>query len=89
MAQEAWFVLLGAVFFMWLIVFTRRKKDHRKSFIFGILTVVAAAIIELWGISQELWNYTGEGTWPMLLWPTYFFSGMMALEVFEFITKKR
>lgn len=87
MTQDAWFVILGVFFIVWIIFYLKRKKGRYASPVFGIVSLIAGFLVEIFAVSQNLWNYTG-GNWPLILWPTYFMAGMMVFEVADFLGRR-
>jgi hypothetical protein len=68
-------VLLFAFLAAWaaLLVFRRKWSRHeiKEQMLLALGGMIAMALMELFAVSQGLWNYT-TGNWPVILWPTYF-----------------
>lgn len=82
--QPGWFAVLAVIVGVYTLVFLSRKhRGHHEivpQLLFGCATLVFAFLIELIGISAQLWNYS-SGNWPIILWVAYFSSGLTAFQM--------
>jgi hypothetical protein len=73
--NASWYVLFFAFLAAWAaLLFIRRKwsrHEIKEQMLLAIGGMIAMALMELFAVSQGLWNYT-PGNWPVILWPTYF-----------------
>jgi len=73
--NSSWYILLFAFLAAWaaLLVFRRKWSRHeiKEQMLLALGGMIAMALMELFAVSQGLWNYT-PGNWPVILWPTYF-----------------
>jgi hypothetical protein len=55
------------------LVFRRKWSRHeiKEQMLLALGGMIAMALMELFAVSQGLWNYK-TGNWPVILWPTYF-----------------
>lgn len=90
--SPSWLAILAVIAAIFLALFVYRKSYSKKyeikqQFVFAIISVLFSLGIEILAVGMNLWNYTG-GNWPVILWVTYFFSGLMAFQIVKFITEK-
>ncbi len=73
--NSSWYVLLFAFFCAWAILLAVRRKlsrhEIKEQMLLALGGMTAMALMELFAVSNGLWNYT-PGNWPVILWPTYF-----------------
>jgi hypothetical protein len=73
--NSSWYVLLFAFLAAWAIILAVRGKFSRheikEQMLLALGGMIAMALMELFAVSNGLWNYT-PGNWPIILWPTYF-----------------
>jgi hypothetical protein len=73
--NSSWYVLLFAFLGAWAFILAVRGKVSRheikEQILLALGGMTAMALMELFAVSNGLWNYT-PGNWPIILWPTYF-----------------
>ena len=86
-----WYLLSAAFLTGWLTIAIIRKKHlHKKEakqqLLIGILGTAALALMELFAVSTNLWNYI-PANWPAILWPTYFVAILFGYQLVRFVEK--
>jgi O-antigen/teichoic acid export membrane protein len=74
--NSSWYVLFFAFLTSWLVLLVIRRehqsrKEIKEQVLLALSGMFALALMELFAVSTNLWNYT-PGNWPVILWPTYF-----------------
>jgi hypothetical protein len=74
--NSSWYVLFFAFLTSWLVLLVLRRehqgiKEIKEQVLLALSGMFALALMELFAVSTNLWNYT-PGNWPVILWPTYF-----------------
>jgi len=73
--NSSWYILLFAFLGAWAFLLTVRRKwsrhEVKEQMLLALGGMTAMALMELFAVSNGLWNYT-PGNWPVILWPTYF-----------------
>ena len=76
-----WYYILAVAALVWIFLAIYRKDRGFKKQVLSAATFTAFAfIIELIGISNGIWSYD-TGAWPVILWPTYFISGLAVYQL--------
>jgi len=86
-----WYILFTAFLIAWLAISIIRKKHfHRKEakqqLLIGLLGTTALALMEVFAISTNLWNYL-PANWPVILWPTYFVAILFGYQLLRLVEK--
>ncbi|MFA4819859.1 MAG: hypothetical protein WC613_02760 [Candidatus Aenigmatarchaeota archaeon] len=84
----AWYILMLGFVVAWLILYKLNKKNNiKKDLSTGLLTVFIGLVVEIYAVSNGMWNYTA-GNWPWQLWVSYFVSGLPFYQIVSrFIVK--
>jgi hypothetical protein len=74
--NSSWYVLFFAFLGAWLTLLAIRRnrqgrREIKEQVFLALAGMFAMALMELFAVSTNLWNYT-SGNWPVILWPTYF-----------------
>ncbi len=73
--NSSWYILLFAFLTAWTVLLVIRRKwskhEIKEQMLLALGGMIAMSLMELFAVSQGLWNYT-SGNWPVILWPTYF-----------------
>ncbi len=79
-----WWAAFAFVFGIYLILLISRKKrgpnELKAQLLVGLSSLVLSTIFELMCVSLGLWNYN-PGNWPVILWPIYFVTGLLAYQL--------
>lgn len=84
-----WYFIFFGFLLSWIIlIFLRRKKIGKKEIkeqllvsVGGMLTCI---LMELFANTTGLWFYH-TGTWPVILWPTYFVGILFGFQLLKSI----
>jgi hypothetical protein len=89
---SGWYILFSAFFISWLsLMFFRgiqvAKKEVRHQITFGVSCFFVCVLMEIFAISQNLWNYS-PANWPVILWPTYFVAMLFGYQLMRLVGEK-
>lgn len=87
--SSSWYLLLAAFFIGWLSVSLYRKKlfdtrEGRQQLLLGALGMLALASMEIFAVTNNLWNYVPVN-WPVVLWPTYFVAILFGYQLLRLV----
>lgn len=83
-----WYFVSAILLAVWIgLMFYRKNFKLKTQLIVGTITLILAFFIEITAVSQGIWNYV-PGNWPLILWPHYFLSGMVAYQIVKTVEKK-
>ena len=83
-----WYYLTAFLVAVWIVIMWYRKDFKlRDQIIVGLTITALAFVLELIAVSNGIWNYV-PGNWPLILWPHYFLSGMVAFQIVKAVAKK-
>ena len=86
-SPSGWYFMLAAGIILWLVFAKLSKTKLKTNAVMGLFVMMIAVMAELIGTGLNLWSYT-TGNWPFLLWPSYFFYGMLAFSLFKIVEKR-
>lgn len=80
-----WWVIIGFIFGLYLLLFFQRRsylkeREVKSQLIFATVTLVISFTIEVIAVNFKVWTYF-PGNWPVILWPTYFGSGLLGYQL--------
>jgi len=83
-----WYYVIAILFSVWLFTMVYNKNYKiRPQITVGLITLALSFFIENVAVSQGIWNYA-PGNWPVILWPSYFLSGMAAYQIVKIVDRK-
>jgi len=84
----AWYIMILGFVVAWLILYKLNKKNNiKKDLVTGLLVVFIGFVVEIYAVSNDMWNYT-SGNWPWQLWVSYFASGLPFYQIVSRLVKK-
>ena len=86
-SPSGWYILLAVGIVLWLIFLKISKTKLKTNLTMGLFVMIIAIMAELIGIGLDLWSYI-PGNWPFMLWPAYFFYGMLSFSLFKIVEKR-
>ncbi len=80
-----WWIITGIILFIYIALLFQRKsyagqREAKAQLLFGFVVLALSFLFEVIAVSLDVWTYY-PGNWPVILWPTYFLSGLLGYQL--------